>query len=119
MRSVILTGIRPPLMRDKLNSQRCSKFLRALADPERLKIIQCLGPGPLTVGEISARLNSPLANVSHHLKQLRIAGVVVGRKRGRQVHYEVAGRVAATTGQGRKALDVLDFGCCRLELGQK
>ncbi len=64
-------------------------------------------------------MNSPLANVSHHLKQMRIAGLVVGRKRGRQVHYEVAERVAATAGQGAKALNVLDFGCCRLELGQK
>lgn len=104
-------------MRDQLNSHRCSKFLRALADPERLRIIQCIQPGPLAVGEISTRLNSPLANVSHHLKQLRIAGLVVGRKHGRSVHYELAGRVAPR--QRGNGLNVLDFGCCRLELGQK
>jgi ArsR family transcriptional regulator len=105
-------------MRDQLNSGRCSKFLKALADPDRLKIVQCLQGGPLPVGEISTRLNAPLANVSHHLKQLRVAGLVTGRKRGRQVIYALASRVLDQH-RGQGARDVLELGCCRLELGQK
>ena len=105
-------------MRDRLNSGRCSKFLRALADPDRLRIVQCLQGGPLPVGEISARMNSPLANVSHHLKQLRIAGLVTGQKRGRNVIYALAPRVLTQQG-GKDARDVIELGCCRLELGQK
>jgi ArsR family transcriptional regulator len=105
-------------MRDQLNSGRCSKFLKALADPDRLKIVQCLREGPLPVGEISARLDAPLANVSHHLKQLRIAGLVTGQKRGRNVIYALSPRVLSQQG-GADARDVLELGCCRLELGQK
>ena len=105
-------------MRDQLNSGRCSKFLKALADPDRLRIVQCLQGGPLPVGEISARLNAPLANVSHHLKQLRIAGLVTGHKRGRQVIYARPPRVLSQA-RGQGARDVLELGCCRLELGQK
>jgi ArsR family transcriptional regulator len=105
-------------MRDQLNSGRCSKFLKALADPDRLKIVQCLQAGPLPVGEISDRLGAPLANVSHHLKQLRIAGLVTGQKRGRQVIYALSPRVLSQPG-GKDARDVLELGCCRLELGQK
>ena len=104
-------------MRDQLNSARCSRFLKALAEPERLRIVQVLQPGPLDVGAISERLHSPTANVSHHLKQLRIAGLVTARKQGRHVIYTLAKRVLSPGEKGSG--DVLDFGCCRLELGQK
>jgi DNA-binding transcriptional ArsR family regulator len=104
-------------VRDRLNSGQCSKFLKALADPERLRIVQCLQAGPLPVGEISERLNSPLANVSHHLKQLRVAGLVTGHKRGRHVIYSLAARVLRPETAGGR--DVIELGCCRLELGQK
>jgi ArsR family transcriptional regulator len=119
-------------MRDELASRRCSQYMRALADPERLRIVQCLRDGPLAVGEIAARLGSPMANVSHHLKQLRVAGLISGRKLGRHVVYGIAARVlrrkdpatgspavvaAPVAGAVARRADVLDFGCCRLELG--
>ena len=104
-------------MRDQLNSGQCARFLRALADPERLKIVQSLGGGPRTVSEICGQLESPLANVSHHLKQLRLAGLVRGHKKGRHILYclapDILGRV-----EGQR-LNVLDFGCCRIELGRR
>jgi ArsR family transcriptional regulator len=107
-------------MRDQLNSGRCSKFLKALADPDRLRIVQCLQSGPLPVGEISERLGAPLANISHHLKQLRTVGLVTGQKRGRHVIYALAPRVLSQQGgRGGGSRDVLELGCCRLELGQK
>jgi ArsR family transcriptional regulator len=104
-------------MKDRLNSRRCSKYLKALSDPERLRIIQCLQTGALTVGKIAQQLHSPIANVSHHLKQLRIAGLIEGRKKGRWMLYSLAGKVFEP-GKGTP-LNVLDFGCCRLELGRK
>lgn len=104
-------------MRDQLNSRRCSKYLKALADPQRLRIVQCLEDGAHTVGEIARQVGSPLANVSHHLKQLRIAGLVAPRKKGRCMVYSLAGKIFEH--RSGSALNVLDFGCCRLELGQK
>jgi DNA-binding transcriptional ArsR family regulator len=104
-------------MRDQLNSTRCSKYLKALSDPERLRIVQCLQEGGLTVSEIAGRINSPIANASHHLKQLRIAGLIAGRKKGRNVVYSLAGKIF--TSRKTSPLNILDFGCCRLELGQK
>lgn len=105
-------------MRDDLKADRCAKYLKALADPERLRIVQCLRDGPLPVSEISARLGSPLQNVSHHLKQLRIAGLVTGRRSGRQIIYAVAPRVVGDQPAGQ-SLNVLEFGCCRVELKPK
>ncbi len=101
-------------MRDPLQSNRCSKFLKAVADPERLRIVQCLREGPRTVGEIAQLLNAPLANASHHLKLLRRAGIVTGSKEGRFVSYALDARFARTG--TKRSLDVLDFGCCRIEL---
>ena len=103
-----------------MNAARCTKFLKAVADPERLRIIQCLQAGPLSVGEIAELLKTPVANASHHLKQLRVAAVVTGRKRGKQVIYALAPDVLKRPPKGKgAALDVLDFGCCRLELGEQ
>src|SRR4051794_24458988 len=104
-------------MQDRLQSADCARFLRALGDPDRLKIVQCLQPGPRAVGEICRELNSPIANVSHHLGLLKQAGVVSASKKGRFVIYELAPDVRKR--QGKQALDVLDFGCCRVELSGK
>lgn len=104
-------------MQDKLNSAECSKYLKALADPERLKIVQSLQAGPRSVGQICRQLDAPVGNVSHHLKQLRIAGVVQSQKKGRFVEYSLDPGLASKT--GKKPLNVLEFGCCRIELGKK
>ena len=102
-------------MRDRLKSSECSKYLRAVADPERLKIIQCLQAGDRTVGAIARELGSSVANVSHHLKLLRSAGLARPRRQGRFVSYSLAPKIIRRATKSRLA--VLDFGCCRLELG--
>lgn len=104
-------------MQDKLNSAECSKYLKALADPERLKIVQSLQRGPKSVGQICRQLDAPVGNVSHHLKQLRIAGVVQSQKKGRFVEYSLDPGLTSKT--GKNPLNVLEFGCCRIELGKK
>src|SRR5262249_54933900 len=79
-------------MRDHLKSSECSKYLKALADPDRLKLIQCLQAGPKHVGDLTKELDKPIANVSHHLGLLRIAGIVTSSKKGRYVTYALAPR---------------------------
>jgi ArsR family transcriptional regulator len=102
-------------MQDRLHSTECARVLKALADPERLKIVQCLQTGPKNVGEVSALLGQELANVSHHLGVLRHAGLVRDEKQGKYVVYSLHPDVFKPRDKG-KAGDVLDLGCCRLEL---
>ncbi len=104
-------------MRDRLKSAECSKYLKALADPDRLKLIQCLQAGPKHVGDLTREVDKPIANVSHHLRLLRAAGIVLSSKEGRFVTYALAPRFLRQ--QSQSPLNVLDFGCCRLELGEK
>jgi ArsR family transcriptional regulator len=102
-------------MQDKLDSANCSKYLKALAEPERLKLVQCLQGGPKSVGELSREIGSTLAYASLHLKQLRAAGLVRGHKKGRFVFYELAPKILRKS--GADAPNTLDFRCCRIELG--
>lgn len=102
-------------MHDPLQSNLCSKYLKAVAEPDRLRIVQCLRDGPKSVGDLAALLGTPVVNTSHHLKLLRRAGLVVPTKQGRFVIYALAPKFAKPTSAG-PSLNVLDFGCCRIEL---
>ncbi len=50
--------------------------LTALAEPNRMKIVELLRDGPLTVGEIADRLQLRQPQASKHLKVLSDAGVL-------------------------------------------
>ncbi|NBD27743.1 ArsR/SmtB family transcription factor [Paenibacillus glycinis] len=53
--------------------------LSALAEPNRINIVQLLRDGPLTVGEIAERLELSQPKTSKHLKVLRESGIVEAR----------------------------------------
>ncbi len=66
--------------------------LKALADPARVKIVSHLfssSVGEETSGELAAVLDLSESTVSHHLSQLRKAGLVVSDRRGMNVFHKV------------------------------
>lgn len=66
--------------------------LRALADPVRVKIVSHLfssTSGEEISGELAAVLDLSESTVSHHLNQLRKAGLVVSERRGMNVFHRV------------------------------
>lgn len=66
--------------------------LAALADPVRLRIVSMLAgaPGGSACGcDLEEPLGLAQPTVSHHLKILREAGLVEGRREGRWVYYSV------------------------------
>lgn len=99
--------------KDVLSSDQCATLLKALADKERLRIIQLLRDGPLSVTEIGDRLRLEIANASHHLGVLRRAGLVFPERRGKQIIYEVSRDVLQ---KHQAECDHLNLGCCRLEI---
>jgi DNA-binding transcriptional ArsR family regulator len=102
-------------MQNPVRPQVCARLLKALADPERLRIVSCLRGGPRNVSALAAQLREELANVSHHLGVLRQAGLVLHRKEGKYVVYCLHPDVFRPATSGQRA-DCLDLGCCRLEL---
>jgi DNA-binding transcriptional ArsR family regulator len=63
---------------------------RALADPKRLCVLECLSVGELSVGELSVRAGCHVPNMSQHLSVLRSAGLVTSRREGSTVYYRLA-----------------------------
>ncbi len=61
--------------------------MKALSDPNRVKIIKMLQHKSLCVCEIKAALNMPQPSVSKHLKILEKAGLVSSQKDGLWVNY--------------------------------
>jgi DNA-binding transcriptional ArsR family regulator len=67
-----------------------ARFFRVLGDPTRLKILELLGRGERTVGELVAAVGQPQPRVSTHLACLRHCGFVSTERRGKEVVYRLA-----------------------------
>jgi DNA-binding transcriptional ArsR family regulator len=72
--------------------EEAAQRLRALAHPDRLRIVEVLSAGPAHVTEIAARLGMPIGTVSRHLRVLDTAHVVNRSQRGNHVLYVLADR---------------------------
>lgn len=101
---------------DNFQSQTCADQLKALSEPIRLRIIDVLRHGEMTVGDISAFLEAELVTVSHHLKILKQAGLIEVERDGRFMIYRLRKDLLQKVAQSRK--EFLNLGCCRIEVPQ-
>ncbi len=69
--------------------QNFIQVMKALGDPNRVKIVKMLQERPLCVCEIVAALEIAQSRVSKHLKVLEEAGMVYSVKDGLWVNYYV------------------------------
>ena len=63
------------------------ELFKALSDDNRLRILRAVSSAELSVGELMGVLGMPQSTVSRHLKPLREAGLVEGRREGTSVYY--------------------------------
>ena len=59
-------------------------FHKALADVNRLRIVRRLADGEASIAQLISQVGLSQPLVSHHLKRLRVAGLVVTRRVGRE-----------------------------------
>ena len=81
----------------------------ALADPARLRIVDLLTLGDFSPTELQAELGMPSNLLSHHLKVLREADLVISQRDGKGVKYALARGVEL----GRSH-NGINLGCCSL-----
>jgi DNA-binding transcriptional ArsR family regulator len=74
---------------DSAFTQAVAETMQALATPSRLRILGRLHAGPCPVNELSSAVEMEPSAVSHQLRVLRHLGLVVGRRDGRQVVYDL------------------------------
>ena len=76
----------------EVDSIELARGFAALADPARLRVLSLLASaeaGEVCACDLVAPVGRSQPTVSHHLKVLTEAGLVVGDKRGRWVWYRI------------------------------
>jgi len=66
-----------------------SEFCKAIANPKRLRILNEVGDGRITVGELASLLNLSASNISQHLKILKNYEILKSEKIGHRVYYSI------------------------------
>jgi ArsR family transcriptional regulator len=69
--------------------QGTARLFHALADPTRLRIVQLLRHGERCVCDLTEAADAAQSRLSFHLKVLKDAGLLVDRRDGRWVYYQL------------------------------
>lgn len=70
-------------------AQAVAETMQALSTPSRLRILGQLHARASPVNELAAAIGMEPSAVSHQLRVLRHLGLVVGRRDGRQIVYDL------------------------------
>ncbi len=97
-------------MNDNSQVEKCADLLQAIAEPNRIRIIECLWSGSKNVTELAHLLDVKIVNVSHHLGVLRAQGLVKQEKKGRFVVYSLHADYFRLNGKTTH----LDLGWCQI-----
>jgi ArsR family transcriptional regulator len=103
-------------MTDTKQAQITATLLQAIAEPSRIRIIDCLRTGAKNVTQLADLLKVEIVNVSHHLGVLRLAGLVEQEKKGRFVVYSLHSKYFSTDASNST---LIDLGWCKIEIPQQ
>jgi DNA-binding transcriptional ArsR family regulator len=70
-------------------TQALAETMQALSTPSRLRILGRLHAGSCPVNELATAVGMESSAVSHQLRVLRHLGLVVGRRDGRRIVYDL------------------------------
>jgi len=87
-----------------------SQVFKALGDPVRLRLLSLIAShvgGEACVCDLTEVFNLTGPTISHHLKVLREAGLIIGDRRGTWIYYRVQPEAV------RRASAVLELGEAR------
>lgn len=71
-------------------AEQAAELLKALSNPQRLRVMCLLIDGERTVGEINTEIELSQSALSQHLAVLRDGGWVQTRRESQNVYYSVA-----------------------------
>jgi len=72
-----------------LSYEETSDILKALSHPARLKMVAGLLKNECNVAQIQKVLGLPQSTISQHLRILKNAGIIKGRREGNKTCYRV------------------------------
>lgn len=74
---------------DEATLNELEKLFLAMSDKTRLRLLELMAGGEVSVGYLAEALNESQPKISRHLAYLRTAGVVSTRRDGKWVYYEI------------------------------
>ncbi len=75
---------------DLVVMEQAAEFLKTLAHPHRLRLLQLLVRGRYTVGELADACGIHSHMASEHLRQMQWCGLLTHQKEGRKNYYQIA-----------------------------
>lgn len=72
-----------------MNVSSHNSAFKALSDPTRRKILQLLREKDRTAGEIADQFQISKPSISHHLSQLKQAGLILDERSGQNIYYSL------------------------------
>ena len=69
--------------------EKAAAIFKAFADENRIHILKLLSGGEKCACKLLEALNISQPTLSHHMKILCDAGIVIGSKKGKWVHYSL------------------------------
>lgn len=69
--------------------QYAAAIFKALADENRIRILKLLSSGEKCACKLLEELNITQPTLSHHMKILCDAGIVVGKREGKWMYYSI------------------------------
>ena len=73
-----------------VDNKRMAAMFKAFADENRIQILELLRDGERCACMLLEEMKITQPTLSHHMKILCDAGVVVGRKEGKWMHYSIS-----------------------------
>src|SRR5688500_12676825 len=101
----------------KTHNKTLVTLFHALSDETRLAIVQRLGSGENGGCDLQELLDAAQARLSYHLKLLRGAGLIAGRRAGRWVHYSLVPGALESLGEFVGDLEIAAQECCPSDIG--
>ncbi|MBW2038352.1 MAG: metalloregulator ArsR/SmtB family transcription factor [Deltaproteobacteria bacterium] len=72
-----------------ISMHQLQEIFKALSDETRFRILKLLGEREVCVCEMMQVLEMPQSTISRHMNILKRAGLVMGRREGKWVHYSL------------------------------
>ena len=101
----------------KIKYENEAAVFKALCDPNRLLILETLQSGDKCACKLLEEINVTQPTLSHHMKILCDAEIVVGRKEGKWTHYSISEKGVEQAKECLRQLTTLDVesenkSCC-------
>ena len=91
-----------------MDEKRIAEIFKAFCDENRIRIIKLLRSGEKCACKLLEEINVTQPTLSHHMKSLCDAEIVVGRKEGKWTHYSISEKGVKQAKECLRHLTTLD-----------